>query len=147
MKCLTPPLEDLQLQNILGTLVDDGFPLSDLQVNRAMTLSRPSITPRGTAALSLPLWSICHRRGCLELTSLPLFGSIAPRRQSRDNSPAVDGTEHRSSPSGRRSGSPSVSSGPARPLRPPRPSRPPPPTPRRPNSSPGSHTLMWSLQC
>ncbi|KAM6928549.1 E3 ubiquitin-protein ligase Itchy-like [Lycodopsis pacificus] len=58
-------------------------------------------------------------------------------RGSRDSSPAVDGVEHRSSPSGRRpvsnSGSPSVSS---RPLRPPRPSRPPPPTPRRPTSSP-----------
>uniref|UniRef100_A0A8C3ASY1 E3 ubiquitin-protein ligase n=1 Tax=Cyclopterus lumpus TaxID=8103 RepID=A0A8C3ASY1_CYCLU len=58
--------------------------------------------------------------------------------RSRDSSPVVDGVEHRSSPSGRRSvsssGSPSVSS---RPLRPPRPSRPPPPTPRRPASSPG----------
>ncbi|XP_075951411.1 E3 ubiquitin-protein ligase Itchy-like isoform X1 [Anarhichas minor] len=58
-------------------------------------------------------------------------------RGSRDSSPAVDGVEHKSSPSGRRSvsnsGSPSVSS---RPLRPPRPSRPPPPTPRRPTSSP-----------
>uniref|UniRef100_A0A8C3APX3 E3 ubiquitin-protein ligase n=1 Tax=Cyclopterus lumpus TaxID=8103 RepID=A0A8C3APX3_CYCLU len=59
--------------------------------------------------------------------------------RSRDSSPVVDGVEHRSSPSGRRSvsssGSPSVSS---RPLRPPRPSRPPPPTPRRPASSPAS---------
>ncbi|XP_068453400.1 itchy E3 ubiquitin protein ligase b [Clinocottus analis] len=59
--------------------------------------------------------------------------------RSRDSSPAVDGVEHRSSPSGRRSvsssGSPSVSS---KPLRPPRPSRPPPPTPRRPTSSPAS---------
>uniref|UniRef100_A0A671YYB2 E3 ubiquitin-protein ligase n=1 Tax=Sparus aurata TaxID=8175 RepID=A0A671YYB2_SPAAU len=58
-------------------------------------------------------------------------------KRSRDNSPAVDGVEHKSSPSGRKStnstGSPSVSS---RPLRPPRPSRPPPPTPRRPTSSP-----------
>ncbi|XP_075882724.1 itchy E3 ubiquitin protein ligase b [Nelusetta ayraudi] len=60
------------------------------------------------------------------------------KRQSRDSSPAVDGLEHKSSPSGRRSASPSVSSGPSRPLRPPRPSRPPPPTPRRPNSSPAS---------
>ncbi|XP_029291499.1 itchy E3 ubiquitin protein ligase b isoform X2 [Cottoperca gobio] len=65
-------------------------------------------------------------------------------RGSRDSSPAVsvDGVEHRSSPSGRRSvnstGSPSVSSGSSRPLRPPRPSRPPPPTPRRPASSPAS---------
>uniref|UniRef100_A0A672IZS1 E3 ubiquitin-protein ligase n=1 Tax=Salarias fasciatus TaxID=181472 RepID=A0A672IZS1_SALFA len=63
-------------------------------------------------------------------------------RRSRDSSPAVDGIEHRSSPSGRRSanstGSPSVSSGSSRPLRPPRPSRPPPPTPRRPASSPAS---------
>nr|XP_046253048.1 itchy E3 ubiquitin protein ligase b [Scatophagus argus]XP_046253049.1 itchy E3 ubiquitin protein ligase b [Scatophagus argus] len=63
-------------------------------------------------------------------------------RQSRDNSPAVDGVEHRSSPCGRRSvnstGSPSVSSGGSRPLRPPRPSRPPPPTPHRPTSSPAS---------
>ncbi|XP_041654931.1 itchy E3 ubiquitin protein ligase b isoform X1 [Cheilinus undulatus] len=61
-------------------------------------------------------------------------------RRSRDNSPAVDSIEHRSSPAGRRStnntGSPSVSSGSSRPLRPPRPSRPPPPTPRRPTSSP-----------
>ncbi|KAM8862953.1 itchy E3 ubiquitin protein ligase b isoform 2-T2 [Spinachia spinachia] len=60
-------------------------------------------------------------------------------RPSRDSSPAVDGVEQRSSPSGRRSvsssGSPSVSS---RPLRPPRPSRPPPPTPHRPASSPAS---------
>ncbi|KAL6120053.1 itch [Pungitius sinensis] len=60
-------------------------------------------------------------------------------RQSRDSSPAVDGIEQRSSPSGRRSvsssGSPSV---PSRPLRPPRPSRPPPPTPHRPASSPAS---------
>lgn len=58
-------------------------------------------------------------------------------RRSRDNSPAVDGVEHRSSPGGRRltnnTGSPSPST---RPLRPPRPSRPPPPTPRRPTSSP-----------
>lgn len=58
-------------------------------------------------------------------------------RRSRDNSPAVDGVEHRSSPGNRRltnsTGSPSPS---ARPLRPPRPSRPPPPTPRRPTSSP-----------
>ncbi|KAM3617158.1 uncharacterized protein V6R79_003016 [Siganus canaliculatus] len=65
-------------------------------------------------------------------------------RPSRDNSPAVDVKEHRSSPSGRRSingtGSPSVSSGSSRPLRPPRPSRPPPPTPRRPTSSPASST-------
>ncbi|XP_072222791.1 itchy E3 ubiquitin protein ligase b isoform X2 [Leuresthes tenuis] len=61
------------------------------------------------------------------------------RRQSRDSSPAVDGVEHRSSPSTRRTGnskgSPSVG---AKPLRPPRPSRPPPPTPRRPTSSPAS---------
>uniref|UniRef100_A0A3Q1GG15 E3 ubiquitin-protein ligase n=1 Tax=Acanthochromis polyacanthus TaxID=80966 RepID=A0A3Q1GG15_9TELE len=61
--------------------------------------------------------------------------------RSRDSSPAVDGVEHRSSPSGRRAmnstGSPSVSSGGLRPLRPPRPSRPPPPTPHRPTSSPG----------
>uniref|UniRef100_A0A674MJM8 E3 ubiquitin-protein ligase n=1 Tax=Takifugu rubripes TaxID=31033 RepID=A0A674MJM8_TAKRU len=66
--------------------------------------------------------------------------SLLLHRQSRDNSPAVDGVEHRSSPSGRRSvnstNSPSVSSGPSKPLRPPRPSRPPPPTPRRPTSSP-----------
>uniref|UniRef100_A0AAQ5Y5T7 E3 ubiquitin-protein ligase n=1 Tax=Amphiprion ocellaris TaxID=80972 RepID=A0AAQ5Y5T7_AMPOC len=52
--------------------------------------------------------------------------------RSRDSSPAVDGVEHRSSPSGRRAtnstGSPSVSSGGLRPVRPPRPSRPPPPT-------------------
>ncbi|XP_072305656.1 itchy E3 ubiquitin protein ligase b isoform X2 [Eucyclogobius newberryi] len=59
-------------------------------------------------------------------------------RRSRDNSPSVDGLEHRSaSPGGRRltnsTGSPSPST---RPLRPPRPSRPPPPTPRRPTSSP-----------
>uniref|UniRef100_A0A672ZKZ6 HECT-type E3 ubiquitin transferase n=1 Tax=Sphaeramia orbicularis TaxID=375764 RepID=A0A672ZKZ6_9TELE len=63
-------------------------------------------------------------------------------RRSRDNSPAVDGVEHRSSPGGRRltnnTGSPSISSGSSRPLRPPRPSRPPPPTPRRPTSSPAS---------
>uniref|UniRef100_A0A672ZL16 E3 ubiquitin-protein ligase n=1 Tax=Sphaeramia orbicularis TaxID=375764 RepID=A0A672ZL16_9TELE len=67
--------------------------------------------------------------------------SLCPRRRSRDNSPAVDGVEHRSSPGGRRltnnTGSPSISSGSSRPLRPPRPSRPPPPTPRRPTSSPG----------
>ncbi|XP_061592802.1 E3 ubiquitin-protein ligase Itchy-like isoform X2 [Cololabis saira] len=59
-------------------------------------------------------------------------------RPSRDSSPAVDGVEHRSSPSARRTsnskGSPSVG---GRPIRPPRPSRPPPPTPRRPTSSPG----------
>uniref|UniRef100_A0A3Q1GB81 E3 ubiquitin-protein ligase n=2 Tax=Acanthochromis polyacanthus TaxID=80966 RepID=A0A3Q1GB81_9TELE len=65
-----------------------------------------------------------------------------PIRRSRDSSPAVDGVEHRSSPSGRRAmnstGSPSVSSGGLRPLRPPRPSRPPPPTPHRPTSSPAS---------
>uniref|UniRef100_A0AAQ5YPR6 E3 ubiquitin-protein ligase n=1 Tax=Amphiprion ocellaris TaxID=80972 RepID=A0AAQ5YPR6_AMPOC len=52
--------------------------------------------------------------------------------EHRDSSPAVDGVEHRSSPSGRRAtnstGSPSVSSGGLRPVRPPRPSRPPPPT-------------------
>ncbi|XP_055022457.1 itchy E3 ubiquitin protein ligase b [Boleophthalmus pectinirostris] len=58
-------------------------------------------------------------------------------RRSRDNSPAVDGLEHRGSPGGRRltnnTGSPSPNT---RPLRPPRPSRPPPPTPRRPSSSP-----------
>uniref|UniRef100_A0A669BGC0 E3 ubiquitin-protein ligase n=1 Tax=Oreochromis niloticus TaxID=8128 RepID=A0A669BGC0_ORENI len=63
-------------------------------------------------------------------------------RHSRDNSPAVDTIEHKSSPSGRRSanstGSPSVSSAGLRPVRPPRPSRPPPPTPRRPTSSPAS---------
>uniref|UniRef100_A0A3B4UNL9 E3 ubiquitin-protein ligase n=1 Tax=Seriola dumerili TaxID=41447 RepID=A0A3B4UNL9_SERDU len=62
-------------------------------------------------------------------------------KRSRDSSPAVDGAEHKSSPSGRRSanstGSPLVSSGSLKPLRPPRPSRPPPPTPRRPTSSPG----------
>uniref|UniRef100_A0A669E949 E3 ubiquitin-protein ligase n=1 Tax=Oreochromis niloticus TaxID=8128 RepID=A0A669E949_ORENI len=59
----------------------------------------------------------------------------------KNNSPAVDTIEHKSSPSGRRSanstGSPSVSSAGLRPVRPPRPSRPPPPTPRRPTSSPG----------
>uniref|UniRef100_A0A3B4ALW8 E3 ubiquitin-protein ligase n=1 Tax=Periophthalmus magnuspinnatus TaxID=409849 RepID=A0A3B4ALW8_9GOBI len=59
-------------------------------------------------------------------------------QHSRDNSPAVDGLEHRGSPGGRRltnnTGSPSPST---RPVRPPRPSRPPPPTPRRPSSSPG----------
>ncbi|CAG6021043.1 unnamed protein product [Menidia menidia] len=62
-------------------------------------------------------------------------------RQSRDSSPAVDGVEHRSSPSSVRAGtsrgSPSVG---AKPLRPPRPSRPPPPTPRRPSSSPAPST-------
>ncbi|CAB1458847.1 unnamed protein product [Pleuronectes platessa] len=64
------------------------------------------------------------------------------QRPSRDSSPALDGVEHRSSPSARRSvsasGSPLVSSGGSKPLRPPRPSRPPPPTPRRPASSPAS---------
>uniref|UniRef100_A0A3Q3RWC1 E3 ubiquitin-protein ligase n=1 Tax=Mastacembelus armatus TaxID=205130 RepID=A0A3Q3RWC1_9TELE len=62
-------------------------------------------------------------------------------KHSRDSSPAVDGVERNSSPSGQRpvniTGSPSVSSGGSKPLRPPRPSRPPPPTPRRPASSPG----------
>ncbi|XP_029361302.1 itchy E3 ubiquitin protein ligase b isoform X2 [Echeneis naucrates] len=66
-------------------------------------------------------------------------GDYATRR-SRDNSPAVDGAEHKLSPNGRRSvtssGSPMVSTGSSKPLRPPRPSRPPPPTPRRPTSSP-----------
>ncbi|XP_057685041.1 itchy E3 ubiquitin protein ligase b [Corythoichthys intestinalis] len=61
-------------------------------------------------------------------------------RHSRDSSPALDNTEHRSSPRGRRSGSPLVSAGSVRPLRPPRPSRPPPPTPRRLTSSPASST-------
>uniref|UniRef100_A0A8C6VZV5 E3 ubiquitin-protein ligase n=1 Tax=Nothobranchius furzeri TaxID=105023 RepID=A0A8C6VZV5_NOTFU len=60
---------------------------------------------------------------------------------SRDSSPAVNGVEHRPSPSALRAangrGSPSVSSAVGRPIRPPRPSRPPPPTPRRPTSSPG----------
>ncbi|XP_017266841.1 itchy E3 ubiquitin protein ligase b isoform X2 [Kryptolebias marmoratus] len=63
-------------------------------------------------------------------------------RPSRDSSPAVNGVEHRSSPSSRRTsnsrGSPSVSSVGVKPIRPPRPSRPPPPTPRRPTSSPAS---------
>ncbi|XP_077573493.1 itchy E3 ubiquitin protein ligase b [Stigmatopora nigra] len=63
-------------------------------------------------------------------------------RHSRDSSPALDNTEHRSSPRGRRpgtiSGSPLASTGSVRPLRPPRPSRPPPPMPRRPTSSPAS---------
>uniref|UniRef100_A0A4W6CWD5 E3 ubiquitin-protein ligase n=1 Tax=Lates calcarifer TaxID=8187 RepID=A0A4W6CWD5_LATCA len=63
------------------------------------------------------------------------------KKHSRDSSPAVDGVDHKSSPSGLRSvnstGSPIVSLGVSKPLRPPRPSRPPPPTPRRPTSSPG----------
>lgn len=75
---------------------------------------------------------------------------VAPHRQSRDSSPAVDSAEHRSSPGGRRSanstGSPLVSSGSSKPLRPPRPSRPPPPTPRRPASSPGQ-TLVKRRRC
>uniref|UniRef100_A0A8D3A0B4 E3 ubiquitin-protein ligase n=1 Tax=Scophthalmus maximus TaxID=52904 RepID=A0A8D3A0B4_SCOMX len=70
----------------------------------------------------------------------------ADQHSDRDSSPALDGVEHRSSPSGRRSvsasGSPLVSSGGSKPLRPPRPSRPPPPTPRRPTSSPGQ-TFGW----
>ncbi|XP_007578090.1 E3 ubiquitin-protein ligase Itchy-like [Poecilia formosa] len=65
-------------------------------------------------------------------------------RSSRDSSPAVD-TDHRSSPSTRRTvsskGSPSVG---GRPARPPRPSRPPPPTPRRPTSSPASSTNVMA---
>lgn len=73
--------------------------------------------------------------------------SLLRHRRSRDNSPAVDGVEHRSSPSGQRSvnstNSPSVSLGPSKPLRPPRPSRPPPPTPRRPTSSPGQIELIF----
>uniref|UniRef100_A0A672J2K0 E3 ubiquitin-protein ligase n=1 Tax=Salarias fasciatus TaxID=181472 RepID=A0A672J2K0_SALFA len=76
--------------------------------------------------------------------------TVDPEQRSRDSSPAVDGIEHRSSPSGRRSanstGSPSVSSGSSRPLRPPRPSRPPPPTPRRPASSPGQTLTGGSVQ-
>uniref|UniRef100_A0A8D3BUW3 E3 ubiquitin-protein ligase n=1 Tax=Scophthalmus maximus TaxID=52904 RepID=A0A8D3BUW3_SCOMX len=72
----------------------------------------------------------------------------ADQHSDRDSSPALDGVEHRSSPSGRRSvsasGSPLVSSGGSKPLRPPRPSRPPPPTPRRPTSSPGQ-TFGWKV--
>uniref|UniRef100_A0A7N8WIY8 E3 ubiquitin-protein ligase n=1 Tax=Mastacembelus armatus TaxID=205130 RepID=A0A7N8WIY8_9TELE len=67
--------------------------------------------------------------------------SESKESHNRDSSPAVDGVERNSSPSGQRpvniTGSPSVSSGGSKPLRPPRPSRPPPPTPRRPASSPG----------
>lgn len=62
-------------------------------------------------------------------------------RPSRDSSPAVDGVEHRSSPSTRRTENSKGSPSPAgKPTRPPRPSRPPPPTPRRPTSSPASST-------
>lgn len=109
--------------------------------------SQPSVNHvKRYGSFSLALFGalpLVAARACRGLTSLPL---VAPHRQSRDSSPAVDGLEqHKSSPSGRRSASPSVSSGPSRPLRPPRPSRPPPPTPRRPNSSPGSHTTS-SLQ-
>lgn len=62
-------------------------------------------------------------------------------RPSRDSSPAVDGVEHRSSPSTRRTENSKGSPSPAgKPTRPPRPSRPPPPTPRRPTSSPAPST-------
>uniref|UniRef100_A0A8C6Q377 E3 ubiquitin-protein ligase n=1 Tax=Nothobranchius furzeri TaxID=105023 RepID=A0A8C6Q377_NOTFU len=70
---------------------------------------------------------------------------------SRDSSPAVNGVEHRPSPSALRAangrGSPSVSSAVGRPIRPPRPSRPPPPTPRRPTSSPGQAFPEADLLC
>uniref|UniRef100_A0A8C6Q265 E3 ubiquitin-protein ligase n=1 Tax=Nothobranchius furzeri TaxID=105023 RepID=A0A8C6Q265_NOTFU len=72
-------------------------------------------------------------------------------RPSRDSSPAVNGVEHRPSPSALRAangrGSPSVSSAVGRPIRPPRPSRPPPPTPRRPTSSPGQAFPEADLLC
>uniref|UniRef100_A0A8D3DYA3 E3 ubiquitin-protein ligase n=1 Tax=Scophthalmus maximus TaxID=52904 RepID=A0A8D3DYA3_SCOMX len=89
----------------------------------------------------LVLASFSSSSSCFILST----STLNPRR-SRDSSPALDGVEHRSSPSGRRSvsasGSPLVSSGGSKPLRPPRPSRPPPPTPRRPTSSPGQ-TFGW----
>lgn len=83
---------------------------------------------------------------CDTLQVVPaLVFSVLPDRPSRDSSPAVNGVEHRSSPSTQRTanrGSPSVASVGAKPVRPPRPSRPPPPTPRRPTSSPGQKKLV-----
>uniref|UniRef100_A0A8C6Q384 E3 ubiquitin-protein ligase n=1 Tax=Nothobranchius furzeri TaxID=105023 RepID=A0A8C6Q384_NOTFU len=86
----------------------------------------------------------------VSIFSFPRF-SVLPDRPSRDSSPAVNGVEHRPSPSALRAangrGSPSVSSAVGRPIRPPRPSRPPPPTPRRPTSSPGQAFPEADLLC
>uniref|UniRef100_A0A8C6Q1H3 E3 ubiquitin-protein ligase n=1 Tax=Nothobranchius furzeri TaxID=105023 RepID=A0A8C6Q1H3_NOTFU len=80
-----------------------------------------------------------------------MFASAEADRNSESRSPAVNGVEHRPSPSALRAangrGSPSVSSAVGRPIRPPRPSRPPPPTPRRPTSSPGQAFPEADLLC
>uniref|UniRef100_A0A8D3D984 E3 ubiquitin-protein ligase n=1 Tax=Scophthalmus maximus TaxID=52904 RepID=A0A8D3D984_SCOMX len=115
--------------------------ISDTLTANDMKIPTLIFTQIFSSVTFLVLASFSSSSSCFILST----STLNPRR-SRDSSPALDGVEHRSSPSGRRSvsasGSPLVSSGGSKPLRPPRPSRPPPPTPRRPTSSPGQ-TFGW----